>query len=146
MPENKNIETLPFDNVAATQFITLDKYDYDRLRENTAKLKAIENLAIEDEVVNGDVILAICGVSRKMAYEYHVDTVLEAGEYLEIDSAAETVTKILTSGIKVNAFHYRSFENSVFRPIQVGRQEVFWDGKFDFDLILFEERSEPKWS
>ena len=79
-------------------------------------------------------------------YEYHVDAVLEAGEYLEIDSAAETVTKILTSGIKVNAFHYRSFENSVFRPIQVGRQEVFWDGKFDFDIILFEERSEPKWS
>lgn len=79
-------------------------------------------------------------------YEYHVDTVLEAGEYLEIDSAAETVTKILNSGIKVNAFHYRSFENSVFRPIQVGRQEVFWDGKFDFDIILFEERSEPKWS
>lgn len=79
-------------------------------------------------------------------YEYHVDTVLEAGEYLEIDSAAETVTKILNSGIKVNAFHYRSFENSVFRPIQVGRREVFWDGKFDFDLILFEERSEPKWS
>ncbi len=76
----------------------------------------------------------------------NVDAVLEAGEYLEIDSAAETVTKILTSGIKVNAFHYRSFENSVFRPIQVGRQEVFWDGKFDFDLILFEERSEPKWS
>nr|DAP79869.1 MAG TPA: hypothetical protein [Caudoviricetes sp.] len=70
MPENKNIETLPFDNVAATQFITLDKYDYDRLRENTAKLKAIENLAIEDEVVNGDVILAICGVSRKMAYGF----------------------------------------------------------------------------
>lgn len=64
MPENKNIEILPFDNVAATQFITLDKYDYDRLRENTAKLKAIENLAIEDKVVNGDVILAICGVKR----------------------------------------------------------------------------------
>lgn len=79
-------------------------------------------------------------------YEYHVEAVLEAGEYLEIDSAAETVTKILNSGIKVNAFHYRSFENSVFSPIQVGRQEVFWDGKFDFDLILFEERSEPKWS
>ena len=64
MPENKNTEMLPFDNTATTQLITLDKYDYDRLRENTAKLKAIENLAIEDEVVNGDVILAICGVRR----------------------------------------------------------------------------------
>lgn len=58
MPENKNTEMLPFDNTATTQLITLDKYDYDRLRENTAKLKAIENLAREDEVVNGDVILA----------------------------------------------------------------------------------------
>ena len=65
MPENKNTEMLRFDNTATTQLITLDKYDYDRLRENTAKLKAIENLAIEDEVVNGDVILAICGVLRK---------------------------------------------------------------------------------
>lgn len=64
MPENKNTEILPFDNTATTQLITLDKYDYDRLRENTAKLKAIENLAREDEVVNGDVILAICGVRR----------------------------------------------------------------------------------
>lgn len=64
MPENKNTEILPFDNTGTTQLITLDKYDYDRLRENTAKLKAIENLAREDEVVNGDVILAICGVRR----------------------------------------------------------------------------------
>lgn len=67
MPENKNTETLPFDNVAATQLITLDKYDYDRLRENTARLKAIENLAKEDKVVSGDVILAICGVRRNEA-------------------------------------------------------------------------------
>lgn len=67
MPENKNTEILPFDNVATTQLITLDKYDYDRLRENDAKLKAIENLAREDEVVSGDVILAICGVKRSEA-------------------------------------------------------------------------------
>lgn len=64
MPNKENAEVLPFDNVAATQFITLDKYDYDRLRENTAKLKSIENLAREDEVVSRDVILAICGVKR----------------------------------------------------------------------------------
>ena len=78
-------------------------------------------------------------------YEYHVDIVLQAGEYLEIDSAAETVAKVMTSGIRVNAFNNRSFVNSVFRPIQTGRQEIFWDGKFDFDLVLYEERSTPKW-
>lgn len=67
MPENKNTEILPFDKPEATQLIVLDKYDYDRLRENTAKLKAIENLAREDEVINGNVVLAICGVSRNEA-------------------------------------------------------------------------------
>lgn len=79
-------------------------------------------------------------------HEYHVDITLEAGEYLEIDSAGETVTKYMVSGIRVNAFHNRSFKNSVFQPVQTGRQDVFWDGKFDFDLILYEERSEPRWS
>ncbi len=53
MRANKNPAMLTFVNTATTQLNTLDKYDYDRLRENTAKLKAIENLAIEDEVVNG---------------------------------------------------------------------------------------------
>ena len=40
MPNKENVEVLPFDRAEATQFITLDKYDYDRLRENAAKLKA----------------------------------------------------------------------------------------------------------
>ena len=79
-------------------------------------------------------------------YEYHVEIILEAGEYLEIDSTEETVTKIMLSGIRVNSFHYRSFANSIFRPIPPGEQDVSWDGSFDFDLILFEERSEPRWS
>ena len=63
-----------------------------------------------------------------------------------MDSAQQTVTKYMTSGIKVNAFNNRNFADSVFRPIQTGRQEVSWNGRFDFDLILLEERSEPKWS
>lgn len=78
-------------------------------------------------------------------YEYYADIVLQAGEYLEIDTAAETVAKVMISGIRVNAFNNRSFANYVFRKIQTGKQEIFWDGKFDFDLILYEERSEPKW-
>ena len=70
MPEMENIEFLPFDKTETTKLIVIDKYDYNKFVENTAKLKAIENLAREDEVVSGDVILAICGVSRKMAYGF----------------------------------------------------------------------------
>ena len=79
-------------------------------------------------------------------YEYHSEITLEAGEYLEIDSMEETVTKIMLSGIRVNSFHYRSFKNSIFRPVPPGEQDISWDGSFEFDLILMEERSEPRWS
>lgn len=79
-------------------------------------------------------------------YGYHFNIVLQEGEYLEIDSAAETVTKVMNFGIRANAFHYRNFENTVFRPIQTGRQSISWDGKFSFDIVLLEERSTPKWS
>ena len=79
-------------------------------------------------------------------YAYSFKIVLEEGEYLEVDSAAETVTKYMVSGIQVNAFNNRDFANSVFRPIQTGRREVNWNGRFDFDVILLVERSEPKWS
>lgn len=79
-------------------------------------------------------------------YEYRFNIVLQEGEYLEVDSAAETVTKYMKSGVKINAFNNRNFKNSVFQPIQTGRQEVSWSGRFDFDIIMYEERSEPKWS
>lgn len=64
MPNKENVEVLPFDKTEATKLIVIDKYGYNKFIENTAKLKAIENLAREDEVVSGDVILAICGVKR----------------------------------------------------------------------------------
>lgn len=79
-------------------------------------------------------------------YEYRFNIVLQEGEYLEVDSAEETVTKYMKSGVKINAFNNRNFKNSVFQPIQTGRQEVSWNGRFDFDIIMYEERSEPKWS
>lgn len=78
-------------------------------------------------------------------YEYSVTITLEEGEYLEIDSAAGTVIKVLVSGEHVNAFHNRSFEHSVFEPIHPGAQDVGWSGRFSFDLTIYEERSEPRW-
>lgn len=78
-------------------------------------------------------------------HEYLVYITLEQGEYLEIDSAEETVVKVTAFGERVNAFNNRNFVISVFEPIHPGRQNVGWSGLFDFDLIMYEERSEPKW-
>lgn len=77
---------------------------------------------------------------------YLVYIVLEAGERLEIDSKAGTVHKIQNNGVLVNAFHNRQKKRTFFKKIAPGRQSVSWTGNFSFDLIVYEERSEPKWN
>lgn len=72
--------------------------------------------------------------------------VLEEDERLEIDSRAGTVVKVTKNGECVNAFHNRQKGRKFFRKIGPGRQNIVWPGTFAFDLVIFEERSEPKCS
>lgn len=78
-------------------------------------------------------------------HTYLVNIFLEQGEYLEIDSRNGTIRKYLVNGMSVNAFHNREKGKAFFRKIPPGRQNIIWTGQFCFDLILYEERSEPKW-
>lgn len=81
-------------------------------------------------------------------HRYLVNILLEAGEYLEIDSAAGTVLKVMNSGQIVNAFHNRDKGDkggSIFQPILPGRRTVEWSGEFAWDIILYAKRSEPLW-
>lgn len=75
---------------------------------------------------------------------YLVNITLEDGERLEIDTRSATIYKILRNGNKENAFHCRKKGVYFFKKISPGRQGVSWTGKFDFDLIIYEERSEPQ--
>lgn len=77
---------------------------------------------------------------------YLVNTILEAEERLEIDSREETVIKVMMFGERINAFHNRQKGRTFFKKIPPGRQVVSWPGNFNWDLIMYEERSEPKWS
>ena len=76
---------------------------------------------------------------------YLVNIVLEEGEYLLADSRNKTITKFLKNGEKVNAYHNRQKGKEFFEKIRTGRQIVQWTGIFDFDIIVIEERSTPKW-
>lgn len=78
---------------------------------------------------------------------YEVKTKMDEGEYLLIDSREGTAVRIRTNGMKVNEFDNRvTSPNSPFEKIQPGYNLVSWDGSFGFDLLLFIERSEPKWA
>lgn len=78
-------------------------------------------------------------------HPYLIYIILGQGEYLEIDSRAGTVMKTMLTGKKENCFHNRDKEGDVFRKITHGRKSLNWSGRFDFDLIFYEERGEPKW-
>lgn len=76
---------------------------------------------------------------------YRVNITLEEKERLEIDTREKTIEKVKAFGERVNAFHNRQKGMDFFRKIPAGRQYIMWTGKFEFDVTLYEERSEPRW-
>lgn len=78
--------------------------------------------------------------------EIGVSAILLAGEYIIIDSNDHTVIKTSNTGKKTNLYNSRTKGRSIFEKISAGHHSVIWPGTFGFDLYIFEERSEPKWS
>ena len=62
-----NVENvkLPFDEDGETAIIALSKYSYDTLIKKSAQLEAIKNMALQKEVLDGDAVLAVCGVAKE---------------------------------------------------------------------------------
>jgi hypothetical protein len=103
----------------------------DAIRSNKFKLR------IYGEAVNPTVIIN--------GHVYKVNGTIRAGEVLVIDSLNKTITLTTASGTKINWFNNRSREAYIFEPIPPGLSTVLYNGAFQFDLIIIEERSEPKW-
>lgn len=83
---------------------------------------------------------------RINGHAYAVSCTAAAGEYITIDTVAKTVTKTGTDGTVTNLFNQRSRDAYIFEKIQPGDNAVSWDGEYGVDLVLMEERSEPKWT
>ena len=77
---------------------------------------------------------------------YQVNCSVNSGEYLTIDSATKAIFVTTASGAVVNQFKNRNKNSYIFEKIPPGKSSVSWNGAFGFDIILFEGRSEPKWT
>lgn len=77
---------------------------------------------------------------------YNIETQLLENERLVIDQKEKTVTKITVSGDRINMINYRNKEFSIFTQIKPGEQFVNYNGEYSFEIILFDERSEPFWN
>lgn len=77
---------------------------------------------------------------------YEVNCYVASGEYLTIDSREKTITVTSNNGAITNHFKDRNKSNYIFTKIASGESAVSWGGEFVFDITLYEERSEPKWT
>lgn len=71
---------------------------------------------------------------------------LDEGDYLTIDSKNKTVIVTRNDGDIENVFDKRDRAWNIFEKIKGGGNAVLTDGNKTFDLTLYYERSEPKWS
>lgn len=76
---------------------------------------------------------------------YNVNVDLSPNEYVVIDSVKKTITMTRYNGTQVNVFNSRNKESYIFKEIPSGNNMVSWNNDFGFDIILLEERGEPKW-
>lgn len=79
-------------------------------------------------------------------HAYTVNCNVGEGEYLTIDSGAKTITRAAMDGTVINEFNQRGRDHYIFEKIPSGDNMVSWNGDFGVDIILLEERSEPKWT
>lgn len=77
---------------------------------------------------------------------YQVNCTVGENEYLTIDSTTKRIYVTANDGTEVNHFNDRNKDSYIFECIPSGTSAVAWNGTFGFDIILLEERSEPKWT
>lgn len=77
---------------------------------------------------------------------YQVKCEVGASEYLTIDSSAKKIFITHNDGSTTNVFNLRNRDSYVFEKIPAGNNAVTWEGEYGVDIVLMEERSEPKWT
>jgi phage-related protein len=77
---------------------------------------------------------------------YQVYCTVNEGEYLTIDSTSKTIILTANDGTQTNVFNSRNKDSYIFEKVKSGKNDVSWSGTFTFEIIILEERSEPKWT
>ena len=109
-----------------------------KIIKNTGFMPTNFRLIISGACVNPSVYIA--------GHLYQVNCTVGANQYLTIDSAGKTVTLTSNDGTVTNVFNDRNKESYIFEKVPAGQNAVSWSGNFSFEIVLLEERSEPKWT
>ena len=79
-------------------------------------------------------------------HKYAVEALIEKNEYLTIDSQNKTIVLTHSDGTTENYFKKRDRSSYIFEKIPPGTLNVSASSSYKFEVLLLEERSEPKWT
>jgi hypothetical protein len=78
-------------------------------------------------------------------HKYEVAASIGENEYLTIDSTNKSIILTHGDGSQENMFNKRNKESYIFEKMPPGISNVSASGSFKFDIVLLEERGEPRW-
>ena len=126
-------------------------FAYD-LNSGKSKIKQLLNASLAP----ADVILRMYGAAENpyiniAGNTYGVNATVEIGEYIEIDTKAQTVELVKQFGERSNLFakRYPGGETSdqyIFAKVPAGYLTASSDNTFAYDITIREFKSEPEWS
>lgn len=124
-------------------------YPYDYAYDNSAFFD--KNSIINESYMATDFELTFYGAASNPEVTiggniYRLYVELDANDYVKINSKTKKITLFRENGTQENVFFKRDRDNYIFQKIAAGGNIVLWDSNLKFDIRLFYERSEPKWS
>ncbi len=121
-------------------------YDYDYTMGN-GKIATIQNTHFAPcnfvLKIRGYVLNPAVTIGNRI---YRVNEVVQKNEILTIDTRNKTIVLTKNNGVQVNTYAKRDKSNYIFEPIPAGEQRLYWNSNYNFEITLYEERSEPKWT
>lgn len=73
------------------------------------------------------------------------NTEIPEGAILQVNAVTKKTTMFMPDGTEVNVFGARNADYYIFERIPPGTSAVTWNGAFNWEITLIEERSEPRW-
>lgn len=149
--EEKTYSLQKFESAAADTYLDLA---YDLPYDLSSKRNGVRNIT-NDNFDEAEFRMNIYGPATNPSITidgaiHRVNTVLQDGEYLEIISKDEQITRVTAAGKRINEVNKRAFKtdkaNDVFKKIPPGTVNVSWSGGYKADITILGERSEPRWT
>lgn len=145
------IKEVPFQYLWETEYEDMlgKGYEYGYEHDYT-NVSGHESMIQNNHFCESDFVLRIFGYAENPEIAigkniYKLNLTVNEGEFLTLNTVEKSIILTKTDDIEVNVFSKRDRSHYIFNKIATDVSKIYWNGNFDFDIILLTERSEPEW-